>query len=122
MVLVYKPQAQNATYFLNWLSQIIEFYSITYNKQVMIGNFNLTLNSKRMEEFMDLHSLINLIKTTTCFKRTGSCIDLLLTNQKCTFETSLNDHHLLIYSMLKTYFQKLSRKDWLIETMLPSEK
>ena len=122
MVLVYKPQAQNATYFLNWLSQIIEFYSITYNKQVMIGNFNLTLNSKRMGEFMDLHSLINFIKTTACFKRTGSCIDLLLTNQKYTFETSLNDHHLLIYSMLKTYFQKLSRKDWLIETMLPSEK
>ena len=65
-----------------------------------------------MREFVYLYNLINLIKTTTCFKGTGSCIDLLLTNQKYsfkntnTFETSLGDHHLLIHSMLKNSFQK----------------
>ena len=63
----------------------------------------------RMKEFMNLYNLINLIKTTTCFKRTGSCIDLLLTNQKYsfknanTFGTGRSDHHLLI-SMHKTSF------------------
>ena len=61
---------------------------------------------------MDLYNLINLIKTTTCFKGTWSCIDLLLTNQKSSlkntnaFETGLSNHHLLIHSMLKTSFQK----------------
>ena len=46
------------------------------------------------------------------FKGRRSCIDLLLTNQKYSFEntnafeTGLSDHHLLIYSMLKTSFQK----------------
>ena len=30
VVSVYKPPAQDTTYFLNWLSQIIDFYSITY--------------------------------------------------------------------------------------------
>ena len=61
---------------------------------------------------MNLCNLINLIKTTTCFKRTGSYIDLLPTNQKYSFKNanafgiSRSDHHLLIYSMLKTSFQK----------------
>ena len=42
-----------------------------------------------------------MIKTTTCFKGTRSCIDLLLTNENYSFkntnafETGLNDHHLL---------------------------
>ena len=112
VVSVYKPPAQNTTYFHNWLSQIIDFYSITYEKQVIIGDFNLTPDSKSMKEFMDLYNLINLMKTTACFKGTRSCVDVLLTNQKFSFkdanafETSLSDHHLLIYSLLKTYFQK----------------
>ena len=54
VVSVYKPAAQDATYFLNRLSQIIDFYSITYEKQVIIGDFNLTPDSKSMTEFVDL--------------------------------------------------------------------
>ena len=69
VVSVDKPPAQDATYFLNWLSQIIDFYSITYEKQVIIGDFNLTPHNKSMREFVDLYNLINLIKTTTSFKK-----------------------------------------------------
>ena len=76
VVSVYKPTAQDATYVLNWLFSIIDFYSITYEKQVMIGDFNLTPDTNSMREFVDLYNLINLIKTTTCFKGTGYCIDL----------------------------------------------
>ena len=39
VVSVYKPPVQYRTYFNNWLSQIIDFYSITYEKQVVIGDF-----------------------------------------------------------------------------------
>ena len=39
-----------------------------------------------MREFVDLYNLINLIKTTTCFKGIWACIDLLLTNQKYSFK------------------------------------
>ena len=78
-----------------------------------MGDFNLTPDNKSIREFMDLYNFINLIKTATCFKGTGSCIDLLLTNQKYSFkyanafETGLSYHHLLIYSMLKAFFLKI---------------
>ena len=49
---VYKPPAQDATYFLNWLTQIIDFYSIMYEKQFKIGDFNLTPDNKSMREFV----------------------------------------------------------------------
>ena len=64
MVPVYKSPVQYRTYFNNWLSQIIDFYSITYEKQVVIGDFNLTPGSKSLREFMDLYNLINLMKAT----------------------------------------------------------
>ena len=100
MVSVYKPSPQDGTYFLNWLSQILDFCSTSYEKQVIIEDFNLNPDNKRMRKFLDLYNLINLIKTTSYFKGTGSWI--LLTNQKYTFrntnafEAGLSDHHLLI--------------------------
>ena len=36
LVSVYKRPAQDATYFLDWLSQIIDFHSIMYGEQVII--------------------------------------------------------------------------------------
>ena len=99
---VYEPPTQGATYFLNWVSQIIDFHSIRYEKQVIIENFNLTPDNESIREFVDLYNLTNLIKTT-CIKGKGYCIDLLLTNEKDsfkntnTFKTGLTDHYLLIY-------------------------
>ena len=66
-------------------------------------------NRPALTSFMQSFNLFNLIKTNTCFKGKGSCIDLILTNRKycfkhsSTFETGLSDHHHLVYSMLKTY-------------------
>ena len=74
VVSVYKLHAQHATTFLNRLFQIIDVYSIKYEKQVII-DFNLTPNNKSRREFVDLYSLINFIKTTSCFK--GSIDNLL---------------------------------------------
>ena len=47
-----------------------------------------------------------------CFRGKGNCIDLILTNQKysCkntnTSETGLSDHHHMIFTMLKSMFEK----------------
>ena len=50
----------------------------------------------------------------TCFKTTtGTYIDLILTNKPKRFqntgvtETCVSDHHLLIFSFLKTFFTKM---------------
>ena len=62
--------------------------------------------------FLNEHDLINLIKNNACFKRAGSCIDLILTNRKfslknsTSFETVLSDHHRLVYSMLRTFHKE----------------
>ena len=60
---------------------------------------------------MNNQNLFNLVKSNTCFKGKGSCIDLILTNRKysfkntCSVETGLSDHHHLIYSVMKTRFK-----------------
>ena len=48
----------------------------------------------------------------TCFKGKGTCIDLILTNRKYsfkntnTFEVGLSDYRHMIYTMLKSTFEK----------------
>ena len=69
-------------------------------------------NSPILRSFMQSFNLFDIIKSNTCFKGNGTCIDLNLTNRKycfkhsSTFETGLRDHHHLIYSILKTIFKK----------------
>ena len=57
------------------------------------------------------------MKQNTCFKGDGgSYIDLLITNSKFSFmksnsfETGLSDHHGMIYTILKTKFEKFKPK------------
>ena len=72
----------------------------------------------RLASFMNSFNLYNLFKSNTCFRGSGSCIGLILTNRKyyfkhtSAFETELCDHHHLIYSMLKTTFKKEESKQF----------
>ena len=65
-----------------------------------------------LKNVMNSNALCNLIKVNACFKGKGTCIDLILTNLKYsfkntnTFETGLSDHHHMIYTMLKSIFEK----------------
>ena len=65
-----------------------------------------------LKTFMQSHNLFNLIKSNTCFKGRGSCIDWILANQKfcfkisSKFESGLSNHHNLVYFMLKATFKK----------------
>ena len=67
----------------------------------------------QLSAFMEHHNYYNLIKNNTCFKGDGSCIDLILTNRKYCFKNTSSfetgNHH-LIYSMLKTTFEKENSK------------
>ena len=61
-------------------------------------------------------NLVKLVKTNTCFKGSGFCIDLILTNREHSFkntasyETGLSDHHHMVLTMLKTTFQQKEPK------------
>ena len=70
-----------------------------------------------MKSFLQEHTFYNIMKQNTCFKSDGgSCIDLLITNSKFSFmkansfETGLSDHHHMIYTILKTKFEKFKPK------------
>ena len=70
-----------------------------------------------MKSFLQKHTFYNIMKQNTCFKGDGgSCIDLLITNSKFSFmktnsfETGLSDHHHMIYTILKTKFEKFKPK------------
>ena len=77
----------------------------------------LSLKLQRSLTFLTLHNFHNHMKEKTCWKaKDGNCIDLIISNRKHslmhtgTLETGLSDHHLLIYSMLKTTYEKLPPK------------
>ena len=59
-----------------------------------------------------------LLKPIPVLRVKGSCIDLILTNRKYSFkntsstDTSLNDHHHLICSMMKATFEKEEPEDF----------
>ena len=89
----------------------MDFYSQDYDNKVILGDFNLEPSNPNIVLFMKNQDLFNLVKNNTCFKGEGSCIDLILTNRKYSFkntysfETGLNDHHRLIYFVMKTTFK-----------------
>ena len=113
---IYRTPKQNSQYFLENLSSIADHYSSIYDNYIFLGDFNMEPNCLALTSFLQSSNLFNLIKTNTCFKGKGTCVDLTLTNRKycfkhsSTFETGLSDHHHLVNSMLKTRFKREESK------------
>ena len=115
-VSIYKPPSQSNQYFLDLLGDLLDFYSQDCDNKVILGDFNLEPSNPSIASFMNNPNLFNLVKSNTCFKDEGLCIDLILTNRKyffkntCFFEIGLSDHHHLIYSVMKTTFKSKEPK------------
>ena len=114
---LYKPPSQNEKYFLDNLSLALTKMSCEYENVVLIGDFNLTVENKNLEVFMNAFDLECLIKKPTCFQSTSpSCIDLILTNKKeffknsNVFEVGISDHHSLIVTALRSQLVKGNAK------------
>ena len=91
--------------------------SCQYDKTVLIGNFNLAIDNKGLENFMTTFDLECLIKKPTCFQSSNpTCIDLILTNKKEFFkntdviEVGIFNHHSLIVTALKSLLLKRNAK------------
>ena len=100
--------------FLSTLSAGLDFYSRSYDNFMVVGDFNLEPENELLKNFMNANDLYNLVKEKTCFKsENGTCIDLILTNRKHSFqftgalETGSSDYHLLIHTMMRSTYVKL---------------
>ena len=78
-----------------------------------MGDFNLAIENKHLEELLNLFQLKYLISSPTCFQSTNpTCTDLILTNQEDLFsnsnacEVGISDHHHLVST---TFNKKISK-------------
>ena len=68
----------------------------------------MTPEDKNLQFFADSFDLEHLIKKSTCFKGSPSCIDLIITSKKaylkktCILETGISDFHKLTAVTLKS--------------------
>ena len=115
----YRPN-HNGNVFLDYLNKELTIPQVRYAKFRLLGDFNMTIENKNLDLFMNVFSLESLIKTPSCFKANNpsfpcSCIDLIISNRKeffkksCTVEVAISDHHHLVVSVLKSEFIKVSK-------------
>ena len=114
---LYKPPSQNENNILDNLSLVINRLICQYENFMLIGNFNMTIENKNLEVFMNSFGLKCLITKPTCFQpKNTSCIDLILTNKKDLFKNSnvleagISDHHSFIITSLKSQLVKGNAK------------
>ena len=109
MISICCPPSQGSGFFIHSLTKIVDHFATNYDNHLIMGDFKMGPNNPMFRSFLD-SNLTNLIKNNTCFKGKGLSIDLILTNRKYSLkytsshETGLNDHHHMIYTMLKSLF------------------
>ena len=115
---IYKPPNLSEADFTTSLETIISKLSNSYEKLILMGDFNMTTSNPILSQFLDTFALSPLNNDPTCFKnsKNPSCIDLLLTNFKLSFmktsnyETGISDHHKMISTIMKLHFTRESPK------------
>ena len=105
----YIPYKRNISTFLKDIEKSLNKYLSKYDNIILLGDFNSEKNENAITEFGEIYNLENLVNKPTCFKNpiNPSCIDLILTNWKDSFqktiilETGTSDHHNMIVTTLK---------------------
>ena len=83
---IYKPPQSRGKMFIERLSN--QFHT-SYDNILALGDFSMTLEDLKLQDFCDTRDLENLIKEPTCFKgKNPTCIELVLTNQNQLFMKS----------------------------------
>ena len=83
---IYRPPSQNGKYHL---SKTLGHLTCQYDKTMLVGDFNLTIDNKSLENLMSTFDLKCLIKKPTCFQSSNpTCINLILTNKKEFFKNA----------------------------------
>ena len=114
----YNPHKNNIGTHLKALSNFLDSHFSTYEKILILGDFNVEVDDQNMKTFCNSYSLISLIKQRTCYKNPShpKCIDLTLTNvprsfqTTCVIETGLSDFHLMTLTVMRKSFKKLKAR------------
>ena len=99
---------------LDALSTYLNLQSTTYEKILILGDFNVGIEEQHIKAFCDNYNLTSLIKQPTCYKNPNNltCIDLILYNtlrsfqSTCVIGTGLSDFHLMTVTAMKKSFRK----------------
>ena len=83
----YKPPSQNELSFINEMKLSLNFFTSSYEKFLLLGDFNLFTENPNVKNLLNSSDLESLIKIPTCYKSLSSLtsIDLILTNKKNPF-------------------------------------
>ena len=114
----YNPHTELIEQHLNHIGKGLDSLSNKFENLILLGDFNAEVSNSFMESFCEIYNVRSLIKKPTCFKNSENptCIDLILTNHKKSFqnskliETGLSDFHKLTVTVLKTFYKKLVPK------------
>ena len=112
-MVIYTPPSQCENYFTAELSKILDQCWSSYENTVILGDFNMQPANQILETFLEDNSFVNLIKSNTCFKsKSGSCIDLILTNKPKGFRNSgvMEWSPCLYLLIFKNYFYQNTTK------------
>ena len=115
----YHPPSQSDNYYFDNVTNALDLYCQTYDKLLLIGDFNAEDSEPCLSRFLYEHNSKNLVKDKTCFKslENPSCIDLFLTNSPLSFQntvtmsTGLSDCHKMVITVLKSTFAKTKPKE-----------
>ena len=105
------------------MSNPLNFYS-NFERCILMGDFNCEPSNPHLAKFQKDNSLYCHTKGKTCFKKTeGTCIDLILSNQKYglkkigSWDTGISDFHHLIYTQLKSRLPDYHLKRLIIDAI-----
>ena len=86
----YNPHKNNIGNHLKALSDFLDSHSSTYEKILILGDFNVEADDQNMKTFCDSYSLTSLMKQPTCYKNPShpKCVDLILTIVPQSFQTT----------------------------------
>ena len=96
------------------ISKYLDLLSSDYEKMMFLGDLNVTDDEHHMKSFCENYGFKNLIRQPTCYKNPSNtaCIDLILTNVTCSFqsicvvETGLSDFDLMTLTVMRKSFKK----------------
>ena len=103
----YHPPNQPDEYFFKAVGNALDQYLKTYEKFLLLGDFNADDIEPILSESLEQYEAKNIMKNNTCFKNPDrpTCIDLFLTDiphsfqSTMTISTGLSDFHKIIITV-----------------------